>query len=576
MTNHLAFSYRLHQFVVFIAVLLAGAALCSAPLTAHAADDLGPHLKGFTRDQVLRMGEAMYRNGILPNGEPLQAVVMGDVPVEGTMFTCVSCHLRSGYGSNEGQVRMPPIDGTRLYAPVSKSRRAPLVSRPTVTVSEELYRPAYTDDTLARVIETGTDPASRQLNPVMPIYFLNEQDREIMIYYLKSLSTGHQPGVTETTLHFATVISEDVPGEDREAMLGSLQNYIKNFRLPTSIERSMRSSLYKREGTMKAMRTFTLAVWELKGPPETWREQLEGYYRKEPVFALLGGITTREWAPIHRFCEDHLIPAIFPITDYPVISETDWYTLYLSKGLYQEGEAAARYLHGKEGLSKTPSIVQVIRDEPAGLALSKGFRDTWVSLEHEAPDTVVLKRDEPISASFWKKIYGKNKHAVVLLWLNAGDFPDLKLLAKAHSRPAMVFASAGLLGNHIYTLAESERAYVYLTYPYALTQESKGLKTQTGTPPQNKTPMTRRDTALKIRTLSQTISDPLAKMRSFVSRDYFLELIESAPDLTALPAIYPRLSFGTGQRYASKGCYVVQLTEGPQPGLVKKSEWVIH
>jgi len=576
MTNRIACPYRLHQLVVFIAILFAGAVFCSSPLSAHAADDLGPHLKGFTREQVLRMGETMYRNGLLPAGEPMQAVVMGDVPVEGTMFTCVSCHLRSGYGSSEGQVRMPPIDGTRLYSPVSKSRRAPMVGQPTTGDNEDLYRPAYTDETLASVIETGIDPAGRQLNAVMPIYFLNEQDREIMVYYLKYLSTGPQPGVTETTLHFATVISDDVPGEDREAMLGSLQKYISNWRLPKTLERGMRSSLYKREGTMKGLRTFTLAVWELKGPPETWREQLEEYYRKGPVFALLGGISTREWAPIHRFCEDHLIPAIFPITDFPVLSETDWYTLYLSKGLYQEGEAAARYLHGREDLSKTPTIVQVIRDEPAGLTLSKAFRDTWESLGHEAPDTVVLKRDEPIPASLWKKPVGKNKHAVVLLWLNAADFPDLKLLAKG-SRPAMVFASAGLLGRHIYTLAESERGYVYLTYPHSLPRESRGQRTQVGTSPQDdKIPMTKRDAALKIHTLAQTISDPLARMRSFVSRDSFLELIESAPDITALPAIYPRLSFGTGQRYASKGCYIVQLGAGPNPELVPKSEWVIH
>jgi hypothetical protein len=409
----------------------------------------------------------------------------------------------------------------------------------------------------------------------MPVYFLNEQDREIMVYYLKYLSTGSQPGVTETTLQFATVISEDVPEEDREAMLGSLQNYIKNFRLPKTMERGMRSSLYRREGTMKGLRSLALDLWELKGPPETWREQLEGYYRKKPVFALLGGITTRGWEPIHRFCEDHLIPAIYPITDFPVISDTDWYTLYLSKGLHQEGEAAARYLHGREDLAKTP-IVQVFRDEPAGRALSKAFQDTWVGLEHEAPNTVVLKHDELIKASFWKKL-GKNKHAVVLLWVNAGDFPDLGLLAKEHSRPAMVFASAGLLGHHIYTLAESERGYVYLTYPYSLPHESKGQRTQAGAAPQvNNVPMTKRDTALKIHTLSQTLFDPLTRMRSFVSRDYFLELIESAADLTSFPVLYPRLSFGTGQRYASKGCYIVQLTEGPQPGLVKRSEWVIH
>jgi hypothetical protein len=36
------------------------------------------------------------------------------------------------------------------------------------------------------------------------------------------------------------------------------------------------------------------------------------------------------------------------------------------------------------------------------------------------------------------------------------------------------------------------------------------------------------------------------------------------------------MSFGTGQRYASKGCYVVQLSEGPKPELAKRSEWIIY
>ncbi len=40
--------------------------------------------------------------------------------------------------------------------------------------------------------------------------------------------------------------------------------------------------------------------------------------------------------------------------------------------------------------------------------------------------------------------------------------------------------------------------------------------------------------------------------------------------------LYERLSFGPGQRYASKGCFVVQLGKGPRPALVKKSAWVIH
>jgi hypothetical protein len=41
-------------------------------------------------------------------------------------------------------------------------------------------------------------------------------------------------------------------------------------------------------------------------------------------------------------------------------------------------------------------------------------------------------------------------------------------------------------------------------------------------------------------------------------------------------AVYPRLSFGPGQRYASKGCYVVQVAGDDEPLLEKRSTWVIH
>ena len=43
----------------------------------------------------------------------------------------------------------------------------------------------------------------------------------------------------------------------------------------------------------------------------------------------------------------------------------------------------------------------------------------------------------------------------------------------------------------------------------------------------------------------------------------------------AIP-IYPRLTFGQGQRYASKGGYIVQLGEGEPTKLTRKSKWVAY
>jgi hypothetical protein len=65
-------------------------------------------------------------------------------------------------------------------------------------------------------------------------------------------------------------------------------------------------------------------------------------------------------------------------------------------------------------------------------------------------------------------------------------------------------------------------------------------------------------------------------MRSEFFREYFLEKFDLMNDQDYAIAVYPRLTFGPGQRYASKGCYIVQLTRGPDPELVKITDWVVH
>jgi hypothetical protein len=53
-------------------------------------------------------------------------------------------------------------------------------------------------------------------------------------------------------------------------------------------------------------------------------------------------------------------------------------------------------------------------------------------------------------------------------------------------------------------------------------------------------------------------------MKGYFNRDRFLEGTAMMKDELMVP-LYPRLSFGPGQRYISKGCYIVQLFEGQKP-----------
>src|SRR6266567_4974476 len=112
-------------------------------------------------EEVLRLGERVYREGVLPSGEPVEALIRGDVQVPGTAFTCVSCHLRSGLGSYEGGAVTAPTNGERLFKPCDGVFLGNYVARPMIYNAQA--RPAYTDETLANVLSNGFSPTGREL-----------------------------------------------------------------------------------------------------------------------------------------------------------------------------------------------------------------------------------------------------------------------------------------------------------------------------------------------------------------------------------------------------------------------------
>ncbi len=289
--------------------------------------------------KLVELGRRMYHEGINPDGRPMKAMVQGDIPVDGTMFTCESCHLRSGLGSLEGTVITLPTNWGWLKRPmVGAEMSATARERLAEEFRQDEFRPAYNDTTLARAIRAGKDPNGRVFDLVMPRYGLDKEERNALIAYLKTLSDEPSPGVTDDTLHFATVVTPGVSDRDRQAMLSVLQAIVRdrNSQVRHEDERRRRGPYYKQE-KWEPYRRLELHVWSLEGPVASWPDQLAASYAEQPVFALLGGISDGEWRPVHEFCEQRRIPALFPVTDFPVISSSDWYTLYFSKGAYQEG-----------------------------------------------------------------------------------------------------------------------------------------------------------------------------------------------------------------------------------------------
>ena len=166
----------------------------------------------------------------------------------------------------------------------------------------------------------------------------------------------------------------------------------------------------------------------------------------------------------------------------------------------------------------------------------------------------------------------------MLLWAGPECYGALSDAAAQARRPGMVFLSSSLLKESFLAVPEAARQFTYFTYPYRLDLEitrGKDLGKMGMMPPQNAPlPVASRNVAQKTAAIAELMPEIYMMMLSNFYRDYMLDIIGMCGDMKDAP--YDWLSFGPGQRYAAKGCYIVQLTEGAEPGVMKKSGWVIH
>lgn len=559
--------------VVFASVLLASADALVRTSTAQA---------GRAASEV-EAGKRIYREGLLPSGKPVRATVQGDVGIAGTQLNCASCHRRSGFGSSDGAAFVPPVTGRALFGE-NELRRADLFRKlfqqvqpaPVRARLRDLRaRPAYTVETLAVALREGRDPTGRTLDALMPRYRLGDDDVRRLAAYLKSLASAPPPGVTESEVHFATVVAGSIDPDKRKAMMDVMEAFfrLKNADTERWRRRPGVSPLYKAD-FYGAYRRWTLHVWELKGPAETWLAQLERHYRAQPVFALVSGISAGAWWPVHDFCERAEMPCLFPNTDLPVVSREGAYSIYFTKGLAGEAEALGSYLRAQPSSAAAARIVQVYRDTELGRAPARALRRALGKDAAARLRDRVLKGDERPTPAFWKSLLKDSRPAALVLWLGDADLASLRSAQDSMIAVRRIYLSYSLLRDGPPSSGVL-RDKVFLTYPFTL--------------PQSETPHLYRVRAwLRSRKIERTFEriqvntyfalsvaeHALEQVVENFSRDYFIECVEHETEGAPNPGIFPRLSLGPGQRFASKGSYIVKPSGGAAK-LEAVSAWIV-
>ncbi len=507
-------------------------------------------------------GERLYRLGLLPSGRPLRGEREGGAGVDGPDAACATCHRRSGLGSWEGQTVIPPIIGRYLFRP--GARNVEDVNLPHVQ-GYVPHREPYTDASLARAIREGRDREGRRLGILMPRYRLDAATMASLIAYLKRLTVGPVPGVTSDTLHFATVVTPDADPVARRGMLDVLEQFFadKNggYRGESPPLRSPRGVMYR------VNRKWQLHVWVLSGPPETWERQLLDRLAREPVFAVVSGIGGATWAPVHRFCEHAAVPCLLPNVDLPVVAEQDFYPIYFSKGVLLEAQLVARQLQA--GGPALRRVVQVFRKGDVGEGAARALQAQLAATGLEGVARAV--GSGPAGPALAAALAGTGAGDAVVLWLRPGD-----LKALPAPPPGSAVYLSGLMGKlEEAPLPAAWRGIARMTYPFDLPEQRRvrmnfplGWFSVQHIPVVDERVQT--DTYLACVILSETLGHMLD---SFV-RDYLVERVEAMLSHRLVNGYYPRLGLAPGQRFASKGGYVVHFAQPTGARLLPDTGWV--
>jgi len=510
-------------------------------------------------------GESIYRQGVLSSGTTIRAEREPGISIEGAEAACVNCHRRSGLGSAEGRYKIPPITGKYLFRPSGNNIESSSIS---YLKGVQSNRTAYTDAALVRAIRDGVNPDGRDLSFLMPRFKLNDEEMNSLISYLKGLSNNQVPGVTDDTLHFATVITPDSDPIKRQGMLDVLDHY---FASHNAFYRES-PKLHATRGIMYRVNTkWQLHVWELTGPPDTWERQLHKHLVTEPVFAVISGIGGKSWAPVHQFCEHESVPCLFPNVDLPVVAEKDFYSIYFSKGVLLEAELISKRIEDERSKAGLQGVIQVFRKGDIGEDAANLVSNRMVT-QHMAVANHVLAEDNP-RQELLELLKKAEPDSVIILWLRPQDLAALP----PTTEPRQLVLISGLMGSlESLRLPADWRNSTSMAYPLDL-PDRRRIRMNFATSWFRIQHIAvvdehvQTDTYLACNILAET----LGEMLDVFVRDYLVERVEDMLNHVTATGYYPRLGLAPGQRFASKGGYLVHFADPEGSRLLADGDWMV-
>jgi hypothetical protein len=436
--------------------------------------------------------------------------------------------------------------------------------------------------------------------------------------YLITLSNARPPGITDDTIHLATVIAPGVDEKRRQAFIGTLTTAINQMNL--NVVSGLRQKISIIERRLQSRHKLTLDIWELTGPSSSWAEQMADKQKAHPVFAILSGLAKDEWQPVQDFCEVNRVGCWFPSVDLvPTGAEKGRYSLYFSSGVATDADVIEHTLRTSHG-----RIMQLVGSDPVARGGGSALRRKLTEEGRDArlvPDVVMdINRLDDAN----RAVAALSANDTLVLWLRPDDLARLDAIPTS---AAQVFVSATLAGDEAKALPKPWRNHTLLVQQLEpLSRRNINLERFDAWQAASRVPLVDRRMQSEVYFSARSLVATLRSMLNNLHTDYLIERAEVGlsmfeemqvqdelqammmspvnkrpPTQTmASPAeleantlalkmqqnhledmrrrggttVYPSLSLGQGQRFASKGAYVSRLN--PEAlGTIGEPLWVV-
>lgn len=511
-------------------------------------------------DTAVENGRQIYMEGVTAAG-PVAGNGAAGQSLAGRAAACVNCHRQSGFGMFEGTRLVPPVTGPALFEnkqPLRSLHR----SNPGSTFEDHpfLTRPPYDETSLARAIREGVSTSGHVLSDLMPRYTLDDEAMRSLIAFLRQLSATRSPGADLSDAHFATIVTPGQPDERRRQMVDLLSACLDE-RFPARRQRGWRWHLH---------------VWDLSGPPETWPEQLDAAYHRQPVFAVIAGLGS-DWSAVHDYCEARALPCLYPHADVPGGgTRQDRHVFYFSGGVILEAAVASRYVAVQSARRGIDRVILLSRADGAGASATAEARRKL-----EAGGARIEERHISGNGAtdLRAALSGLGATDALLMWLDGADVE--RLAGIEPPKAGLILLSGWMAGGERAPLASEWRRAVEMVYPFDAPGRREARMSLNLGPWLARYRALPGDTVLQASTLSacNLVTESMARMRGFLFREYLIDTVETYPTgpgmgnaAAALP--FPRFATGIGQRFASRGAYIARFKADDAATLELVEDWI--